>query len=75
MLTRASALFISDRFVGERMNRAIAMLVIFGCSLYEAAENPGDAGSTILLVVDIVLTLIASIIIVFWAKYEFEKRY
>ena len=28
MLTRASALFISDRFVGDGMNRAIAMLVI-----------------------------------------------
>ena len=28
MLTRASALFISDRFVGDSMNRAIAMLVI-----------------------------------------------
>jgi len=53
----------------------IAMLVVFGCSLYQAVDNPGDTGSTVLLIVDIVLTLTASIIIIFWAKYEFERRY
>ena len=75
-LLSATSVTLCDYMLGTIFHIIkIAMLVVFGCSLYQATEEPGDTGSTILLVADIVLTVTVTIIITLWAKHEFEKRY
>jgi uncharacterized membrane protein YdjX (TVP38/TMEM64 family) len=57
----------------------IVLIVFLGCSIYQAAEDRKEGqenqSSLIIIIVEIVLTVIASIIITIWAKIYFDKRY
>ena len=76
-LLSATSVTVMDYMLGTAFYIIkICIIVLFGCSLYEATADPReDGGNTTLLVVDIVLTVVITVTITLWAKYEFDKRY